>query len=323
MPTTAQPVRPLEGDAVVVHPSRISTPLISVVLPTYNRVGMLRAAIESVLAQTETRFELIVVDDGSSDGTSELVAEFAKRDERVGLIRQTNLRLPRALNNGFRAARGELRTWTSDDNRYFPDAFALLSRALLDDPQLALVHAEMLSRTRDGALYVPTKNPTDHWHSNKVGAAFMYRAVLADRAGEYDPEIFLGEDYDYWLRLGLVGGVRHLPFIVYEYAFHEGSLTSSRRKAHIEALEKIARKHLELGSATPRQISRLATTVAGNYRRYGYRRDALRMAWFAWRLSPASPLALKSVTLAFVAAIIFRHPAAERRLRAAMGKELN
>lgn len=322
MSTTAQPVRPLEGDAVVVHPPRISAPLISVVLPTYNRVGMLRAAIESVLAQTETRFELIVVDDGSSDSTSELVTEFAKRDARVGLIRQTNLRLPRALNNGFRAARGELRTWTSDDNRYFPDAFALLSRALLDDPQLALVHAEMLSRTRDGALYVPTKNPSDHWHSNKVGAAFMYRAVLADQAGEYDPEIFLGEDYDYWLRLGLVGGVRHLPFIVYEYAFHEGSLTSSRRKAHIEALEKIAHKHLALGSATPRQISRLATTVAGNYRRYGYRRDALRTAWFAWRLSPMSPLALKSVALALMAAIIFRHPAAERRLLAALGKEL-
>ncbi len=316
------PLTQLDGQAEIVRAPQIAAPRISAVLPTYNRVGRLGGSIESVLAQTEASFELIVVDDGSADGTADLVLRFADRDPRVGLIRQRNLRLPRALNNGFRLARGEFRTWTSDDNRYFPDAFAQLGAALTADPALALVHAEMLARTDAGATYTPTPNPADFWHSNKVGAAFMYRTDHALRIGEYDTELFLAEDYDYWLRLSQSGGVRHLPFIVYEYAFHKGSLTESRRKAHIEALESLARKHLALGVATPAQISRLVTSVSGNFRRYGYHPEAWRAARFALRLAPASPLAWKSALLALGARILFRDPEAERRLRERLGRGL-
>lgn len=320
-PPPAAP-KPLEGDALVVHAPRTPTPLISVVLPTYNRVQRLKGSIESVLAQTVADFELIIVDDGSADGTAELVDQFAARDPRVCLVQQKNLKLPKALNNGFRLARGALRTWTSDDNRYFPDAFELLSKALTADPNLALVHGEMLARTEQGALYTPTPDPADFWRFNKVGAAFMYRTRHAEQVGEYDTQLFMAEDYDYWLRLSKVGGVKHLPFIIYEYAHHAGSLTNSRRLAHIQALENLARKHLSLRTTSPRQIGRLVSTVSGNYRRYGYHREAWLAALFACRCAPLSPLPWKSLLLSLAARLLFRSPDAERRLRETMGRGL-
>ncbi len=91
--------------------------LVSIVLPTYKRAHVLPSAIRSVLNQTYTNLELIVVDDNSPDDTRDVVASFG--DPRIRYVRnEPNLKLPRALNRGFSLARGEYLTWTSDDNLY-------------------------------------------------------------------------------------------------------------------------------------------------------------------------------------------------------------
>src|SRR5213593_58548 len=104
--------RTLEGPVQIVQRASEDSPLISVVLPTFNRASLLPASMESVLHQTERSLELIVVDDGSSDSTGEIVSRYARQDNRVTYVRQANLGLPRALNNGFRLARGQFFTWT-------------------------------------------------------------------------------------------------------------------------------------------------------------------------------------------------------------------
>src|SRR5215468_4846876 len=105
-----------------------AAPLVSVVLPTYNGSRYLRGAVESVLAQTLADFELIVVDDCSTDATPALVAELAARDPRIIAVRhEANRKLPGALNTGFARARGRYFTWTSDDNLYAPAALARLA----------------------------------------------------------------------------------------------------------------------------------------------------------------------------------------------------
>ncbi|HEY7975548.1 MAG TPA: glycosyltransferase family 2 protein, partial [Ktedonobacterales bacterium] len=98
-------------------------PLISITLPVYNGARFLPESLASIVAQTYTNWELICVDDTSTDATPTVLAEWAARDARIHVIRhEVNKRLPGALNTGFAAARGELLTWTSDDNRYRPDA---------------------------------------------------------------------------------------------------------------------------------------------------------------------------------------------------------
>ena len=86
--------------------------LVTVVLPVFNQADMLAESIDSVLAQTYAPFELIVLDDGSTDDVDAVFAEYSD-DPRVRLLRQPNQKLPKALSNAFRFARGEFRTWTS------------------------------------------------------------------------------------------------------------------------------------------------------------------------------------------------------------------
>ena len=99
-------------------------PKISVVLPVYNGEAYLKDAIKSILNQTFQDFELIIVDDCSTDRTTEIVKRYVDCDSRIILIQnKVNLKLPESLNKGFSHATGDYWTWTSCDNLYMPDAF--------------------------------------------------------------------------------------------------------------------------------------------------------------------------------------------------------
>lgn len=97
--------------------------LISIVLPVYNGEKYLRESIDSILAQTYKNWELLIVDDCSTDSSSEIAKEYVSKDRRIYYYHnENNLRLPRNLNKGFSLARGNYLTWTSDDNRFKPTA---------------------------------------------------------------------------------------------------------------------------------------------------------------------------------------------------------
>jgi glycosyltransferase involved in cell wall biosynthesis len=266
-----------------------------VVLPTFNRASLLPQSIESVLNQTENNLELIVVDDGSSDGTPEIVGRYAGKDRRITFLRQQNLGLPRALNNGFRLARGQFYTWTSDDNRYLPDAFAIMSRCLRDHPEVGLVCAKMLLRTKEGLVHFPMGAPEEFWRENTFGAAFMYRSSLAAEVGTYDPALTMVEDYDFFLRASYHLPVRHLPYIVYEFLDHGDSLSTARRPEQFMGLEQLLRRHMALGRAKRWQLSHLAATVSGAYRTSGKPKDAVRLALLSWRLWPLNWRSYRSI----------------------------
>lgn len=293
----------LEPEGITEHlpPRRVETPAVSIVLPTYNRARLLPRSVESVLAQTQTDLELIIVDDGSQDETRALVAEFRERDPRVAYLREQNLGLPRALNNGFRVARGEFWTWTSDDNRYFPEAIAALSRYLREHPAVALVYGDMLRRRRPGLVFEPPKYRAAVWRNNVLGAAFLYRAALARQVGEYDAALRMVEDYDYLLRLSYLGEVAHWPYIIYEYGEFDDSLTSTRRFEFLDAFERLLDKHARLGHAARPALSDLAIQISGECRRRGRRWDGVRLGAAALCRWPLNWRAYRSTALAVLA----------------------
>ena len=99
-------------------------PKISIVLPCYNGAKMLGNAIESIINQTLQNWELIIVNDCSTDNTLQVAQSFAEKDNRIKVItNEYNSKLPASLNNGFRQAQGEYWTWTSDDNLLLPEMF--------------------------------------------------------------------------------------------------------------------------------------------------------------------------------------------------------
>ena len=222
--------------------------LVSIVLPAYNGAEMIAESIDSVLAQTYPHFELIIVDDGSSDETPRIGAEYARRDPRIRVMTQDNQTLPRALNRGFREARGEFLTWTSCDNRLKPAFCEQLVACLRRHPCWDMAYANLDLIGEDGeylrgtGYYEGYQRPwrSEHicmpaaplelnvWANNTIGGAFMYRRRVAALVGEYSPHRFIAEDYDYWMRINALGVLRHadLDDPVYEYRFHSRSLTA-------------------------------------------------------------------------------------------------
>jgi glycosyltransferase involved in cell wall biosynthesis len=208
-------------------------PLVSIVLPTYKRAHVLPGAIMSVLAQTYRNLELIIVDDNSPDNTPDVVAGFS--DPRIRYVRNDpNLRLPRALNRGFALARGDLLTWTSDDNFYAATAIERMVSAI-EQRGLDFVYADYYLFADLDATGKPTEVRHDRLpdqlqlaRGNHIGACFMYTRKVYETIGDYDPELFLVEDYDYFIRIAKRFRAGHIAEPLYYFRRHEDALFCSR-----------------------------------------------------------------------------------------------
>lgn len=224
--------------------------MVSIVLPTYNGAKYIKDSIQSIIEQTYTDWELIVIDDCSIDSTNIIVSEFVKKDKRIKLFKnKKNMRLPASLNIGFSKAKGEYFTWTSDDNLYKPYAIEQLLKALQENTNIGLVFSRMenidASGKSKGLSYPPKDIKELHYH-NIVGASFMYTRTVYDKIGDYDTNKFLMEDYDYWLRISRIYTLKYLPDVLYQYRQHENSLTESRNKLVLESKIRLLEEELSL-----------------------------------------------------------------------------
>ena len=176
--------------------------LISIVLPTYNGAKYLRESIDSVLAQDHTHFELIIIDDCSTDNTKEIVKEYLDKDARISYFRnEKNLKLPASLNRGFSLAKGTYLSWMSDDNIYSPTALSSLLAQLQNHSDCDLVYSsytfiDAAGVTLDTFRYAPE----NLIFKCVVGGCFLYSRRLMEKVGTYDPEKFKIEDFDFWMR---------------------------------------------------------------------------------------------------------------------------
>lgn len=204
-------------------------PLVSIVLPTYNGARYLQHSIDSCLGQSYDNIELIVVVDGSTDCTGEILNKIC--DPRLRTIwHEQNCGLPETLNTGFRHTRGELLTWTSDDNWYAPDAIAEMVNYLMNRPSVAFVYTDMWLVDEAGNVREQDVLPPDHLASqpwNGIGACFMYWRKVYETIGDYDPAARLAEDYDYWLRIAQHFDISVLRRRLYYYRQHSQSLSST------------------------------------------------------------------------------------------------
>ncbi|MEF2919536.1 MAG: glycosyltransferase [Acutalibacteraceae bacterium] len=224
--------------------------LISVVLPVYNGEKYLSESIESVINQTYKNWELIIVDDCSTDNTAVIAKKYAEQDDRIHYyLNEKNLRLPRNLNRGFSLAKGNYLTWTSDDNRYRPTALEKMLKALKDSKDAQFVFASCRIIDGDGKeieyIIVNEHSQKCIVGSSSVGACFMYTRKAYETVGEYDPELPLVEDFDYWQRIFMRFPTVTISEILYDYRWHDGALTSTMRKDQFNTnLEKMLLKNI-------------------------------------------------------------------------------
>lgn len=222
--------------------------MVSIILPTYNGEKYIGESIESVINQTYTNWELIVIDDCSTDSTNSIVTEYSNKDARIKIYRnEKNLKLPSSLNIGFSKATGDYLTWTSDDNLYKVNAIEKMLDVLQKDRNCGLVFTRMECIRANGTVkslsYAP-KSVSELYYRNIVGASFMYTREVYKRIGDYNVEKFLVEDHDYWLRIAKFFEVKYIPDILYQYRQHNESLTESRNKYVLEGKVKLLEEEL-------------------------------------------------------------------------------
>jgi glycosyltransferase involved in cell wall biosynthesis len=206
-------------------------PLVSIVLPTFNGFRFLSKAIESILSQTYSNWELIIVDDTSTDQTPELIEKYVKSDSRIRSTRhEVNKKLPASLNTGFSQAKGEYLTWTSDDNCYKPDALEIMVNYLVSNPSVSIVYADYLVIDEIGNIikFIKVEPFTQLVFGNCIGPCFLYRRSVQDTVGYYAEDMFLAEDYDFWLRASKYFSIKPIHKDLYLYRKHSSSLTKTQ-----------------------------------------------------------------------------------------------
>jgi Glycosyl transferase family 2 len=222
------------------------TPAVSVIVPTFQRREQVLGAARSVLAQTFEDFELIVVDDGSTDGTGDALAGL---DPRLRYEWQENRGVAAARNAGIRLARGGIVAFLDSDNRWFPSHLSVVTRALGQFPQAVLV-STCPGRRVAGSTPVERAAVVDHLPIALLRPQLGYVSCTAVRreallaVDGFDERLSVGEDSDLWLRLSMCGPVCLLSHRTIEHRTTRGGLKERgiRSGAYLRAVELTAQR---------------------------------------------------------------------------------
>lgn len=220
-------------------------PIVSVVTPTFNRAEYLHHAIESVLAQTVEQFELLVVDDGSTDSTPELMDRYAG-DPRIRYFRQPNQGQSVARNRGIREAKGDFVCFLDSDNAWLPEKLAKSLDVFRNKPECHIVYGDYIeidqwgkelgvNRMRRYSGVITPELLKDNFISMNTT---MTRRRCFDDMGGFDEADRLAEDYGLWLRLSTRYRFSYLPEVLGYYRVMEHQISSDKR-SRLDANEKI------------------------------------------------------------------------------------
>jgi len=229
----------------------IGTPQVSVVMSVYNGAATLRETVRSVLTQEAVQLELIIVDDGSTDGSTSMLEQLVRTDSRIRLISQENRGLTRALIRGCAVAAGEFIARQDCGDISLPRRLAAELGAIDTDTDVALVSCGTRFVGPAGEeLYDVTLGPGDATHGlmpfdlqHLRGPAHhgstLFRRELYERVGGYREQFYFAQDLDLWTRLVEHGKHIALPDVLYQASFAPGSISGRHRNLQIASAKLI------------------------------------------------------------------------------------
>jgi len=281
--------------------SEAQLPLVSIVTPAYNQADFLPETIESVLAQDYPRIEYIVIDDGSTDETPEILNRYTGR---LLWESHANRGQTATINKGWERSHGEIITWLNSDDTYLPGAVSKAVDYFQKHPSIDIVYGDTLLTNADGSPIERMKAAEFNYHElvakchNPIPqpSAFIRRSVMED-VGLLDPFYYYFMDWDFWLRAGIDHTIAYFPELLSTYRLHESSKTVAQAVKAAPELEYMYRKFFSR-SDLPEDIRRLKTgamvnmffTTGGYYLLGGGRKAARRMAIKALQTRPGGIL---------------------------------
>lgn len=244
----------MDGVILGMDKNIINSPLVSIMMTSYNRADLIGAAIQSVLSQTYQNWELLILDDASTDDTATVVATIADNDPRIIYSPiPKNLGITKNRNRGFALAKGKyVAVLDCDDVWSHQDKLTKQVNFLETHPEHSLVGTDVIVIDRNG---VKTKE-LHYAHTDAdirpkmlMRNQFTHSAVLMRRSSlplprPYDESgvVSIWEDYDLFLRLGLVGQLANLPEIMTSYRWHGGNISKAQKKngawAHLKIIKR-------------------------------------------------------------------------------------
>jgi len=277
-------------------------PKVTVIIPTYNRADYVCEAIDSVLTQTFTDYEIIVVDDGSTDNTADLLRPLAEQ----GLIRyifQENRGESAARNQGIAVASGEYIAFLDSDDLFLPTKLEKQVSYLDTHPDIALVHS-WYAKFEDGGRDLGIRDTSRlngwiypayllDWSVLMVVPAVMVRSSVLEQVGGFDETIRWGPDLDMWRRITRKFRIAVIPDVLCKIRVHPGNISADKISA-VASFERYLQKAFDddptLGLIFRRKaLAKMYANVAHNILSTGGNaemKDVRRLSWQAVRAWP-------------------------------------
>jgi glycosyltransferase involved in cell wall biosynthesis len=292
----------------------ITEPLVSIVIPAYNHARYVDEAIRSVLAQDYLHVELIVLDDGSRDGTRELLQRYGNRFYWES---HENMGQAGTLTKGWSIARGEILGYLSADDQLEPTAVSESVALMKTRPEVAATYCDFNLIDPQSRVVRRVRAPDFDYARMLVtvtcppGPGAFFRRSVYERAGTWDAKLRQMPDYDFWLRLGLEGPLVRIPKVLAGFRVHEASQTYGRVSNERAAEPVLIVTRLFERPGLPPELAKLRDESIANaelvsaqlHLRAGRVAEAWRSVRRAESLSPATVWSSRSARLLLNAAL--------------------
>lgn len=207
--------------------------MFTIIIPTYNHGKFIRKAIDSVISQTFPNWEMVIVNDGSTDDTQELIENYSRIDKRIHPIHKSNGGTASAINTGLENAQGDWICWLSSDDWYEPDKLEVHKKYIDQnhDCEFFFSHFHMYDefdgKTVDRDLFGPLpareyQIPILFYRNYIMGVGICVSRNLWKKVGEMDIELKYAQDYDMWLKLLTISPGCFIPERTFTYRHHSG-----------------------------------------------------------------------------------------------------
>lgn len=260
--------------------------LISIIIPTFNRAHTLPKAIESVLNQSANNWELIIIDDGSTDNTKEVLGDFVK-DDKIKYYFQNNAGVSAARNRGVELSKGDYLIFLDSDDQFSPDLFLKLNEINYTSYDLI---CWQVSKLFDGKTSVLKPKRLEKIFNN-ITAIFLagsicYRKNVVLEAGGFDPKMSFGENYELGMRIAEIQNLKinilAEPFVEYKLSVErESNSYINRLNSYLHLYQKHFRKFKEDRTANSRMNYLLGYVheKIGRYEKAGkYYKEAFKIS---------------------------------------------